>query len=97
MIFRRLLLATALVLGFAAQAQDYPSKPIRIIVPFQPGGGSDTLARLLAQKLHTKWGQPVVVENRAGAGGNLGAELVAKSPPDGYSLMISSPGPLVIN
>jgi tripartite-type tricarboxylate transporter receptor subunit TctC len=94
---RGLLLAAALLSSLVVQAQDYPAKPIRIIVPFQPGGGSDTLARLLAEKLHAKWGQPVVVENRAGAGGNLGAELVAKAAPDGYTLLISSPGPVVIN
>jgi tripartite-type tricarboxylate transporter receptor subunit TctC len=96
-ILRGLLLAAAFVFSLATQAQDYPAKPIRIIVPFQPGGGSDALARLLAEKLHGKWGQPVIVENRAGAGGNLGAELVTKAPPDGYTLLISSPGPLVIN
>ena len=90
-------LAFALAFALPLHAQDYPSRPVRIIVPFQPGGGSDTLARLLAEKLNAKWGQPVIVENRAGAGGNLGAEFVAKAPPDGYTLLISSPGPVVIN
>ena len=93
----RVLLAAALALPHSLLAQDFPTKPVRIIVPFQPGGGSDTLARLLAEKLNAKWGQPVIVENRAGAGGNLGAEFVAKSLPDGYTLLISSPGPVVIN
>ena len=93
----RVLLAAALALPQSLLAQDYPTRPVRIIVPFQPGGGSDTLARLLAEKLNAKWGQPVIVENRAGAGGNLGAEFVAKSLPDGYTLLISSPGPVVIN
>ena len=91
------LIAFVLALPHSLHAQDYPAKPVRIIVPFQPGGGSDTLARLLAEKLNAKWGQPVIVENRAGAGGNLGAEFVAKSLPDGYTLLISSPGPVVIN
>ena len=92
-------LVRVLLLAFAlpASAQDYPSKPVRIIVPFQPGGGSDTLARMLGEKLSPKWGQPVIVENKAGAGGNLGAEFVAKAAPDGYTLFLSSPGPLVVN
>lgn len=96
---RPLLLAVlAFALSFsAANAQDYPVKPIRLIIPFQPGGGSDTLARLLGEKLTAKWKQPVIVENHAGAGGNLGAEIVAKAAPDGYTLLISSPGPVVIN
>ena len=96
-----LLLVRVLLLAFAlplpVSAQDYPSKPVRIIVPFQPGGGSDTLARMLGEKLSPKWGQPVIVENKAGAGGNLGAEYVTKAPPDGYTLFLSSPGPLVVN
>jgi tripartite-type tricarboxylate transporter receptor subunit TctC len=98
-LLRPLLLA---VLAFSfsfsgANAQDYPAKPIRLIIPFQPGGGSDTLARLLGERLTAKWKQPVIVENHAGAGGNLGAEIVAKAAPDGYTLLISSPGPVVIN
>ncbi len=88
-----LLLATTPPLS----AQDYPTRPVRLIVPFQPGGGSDTLARMLAEKLSPKWGQPVIVENRTGAGGNVGAEFVAKAAPDGYTLFVSSPGPVVIN
>jgi len=93
----RLLAAAAFALSLAAQAQEYPARPIRLIIPFQPGGGSDTLARLLGEKLSARWKQPVIVENHAGAGGNLGAEIVAKAPPDGYTLLISSPGPVVIN
>jgi len=88
-----LLLATALPLS----AQEFPTRPVRLIVPFQPGGGSDTLARMPAEKLSAKWAQPVIVENRTGAGGNLGAEFVAKSSPDGYTMLVSSPGPVVIN
>ncbi|HEY4372243.1 MAG TPA: tripartite tricarboxylate transporter substrate binding protein [Burkholderiales bacterium] len=92
-----LLCAAALLFTAAAQAQDYPVKPIRLVIPFQPGGGSDTLARLLGERLTAKWKQPVIVENHAGAGGNLGAELVARAQPDGYTLLVSSPGPVVIN
>lgn len=79
-----------------AQAQDYPSKPVRIIVPFAAGGPSDILARVLAQKLTAKWNQPVIVDNRPGAGGSLGAGLVAKSPPDGYTLLLSDTGVMTI-
>lgn len=72
--------------GSVAGAQDFPSKPVRIVVPYPPSGTTDFLARLYAQKLAQLWGQPVVVENRAGASGNIGMEAVAKSPPDGYTL-----------
>jgi tripartite-type tricarboxylate transporter receptor subunit TctC len=73
-----------------ALAQDYPSKPIRIIVPFAPGGGTDLLARLYAQRMFETYRQSVVVDNRPGAGGNIGAELVARSAPDGYTLLFST-------
>ncbi len=90
----RLLLHSALLLTSAAlcvapaAAQDYPSKPIRIIDSFPAGGNTDVLARTLGQKLHESWGQPVIVDNRPGAAGNVGAEIAAKSAPDGYTLLM---------
>jgi tripartite-type tricarboxylate transporter receptor subunit TctC len=79
----------ALVPGFAA-AQAWPARPVKIIVPFNAGGATDVVARLLAQKLSEAWGQSVPVENRGGAGGNIGADAVAKSPGDGYTLLMAS-------
>ena len=87
------MLAAAAVVGLApglAAAQGYPTKPVRIVVPFNAGGTTDVVARLLAQKLGEAWGQSVIVENKAGAGGNIGADLVAKSEPDGYTLLMTS-------
>jgi tripartite-type tricarboxylate transporter receptor subunit TctC len=92
-----LLHAAALALFPAAHAQEYPSKPIKIVIPFPPGGGVDLIARLVSDKLQAKWGQPVVSENRAGANGNIGAELVAKASPDGYTLVIATVGQFVIS
>jgi tripartite-type tricarboxylate transporter receptor subunit TctC len=80
-----------------AGAQTYPQRVVRIVNPFPPGGSVDTMARILAQKLTDSLGQQVIVENRAGAGGNTGAESVAKAEPDGYTLLFTAPGPLVVN
>jgi tripartite-type tricarboxylate transporter receptor subunit TctC len=82
--------------GFA-HAQSYPTKPIRLIVPYPAGGTTDLLARVIAQKLGAKWGQVFVVENHGGAGGNIGAEIVWHAAPDGYTLLFASPGPIAIN
>jgi tripartite-type tricarboxylate transporter receptor subunit TctC len=78
-------------------AQAYPSRPVKIIVPFPAGGTADVMPRIFGEWLAKKWGEPVVIENRTGAGGNIGAEAVAKAEPDGYTLLASPPPPLVIN
>ena len=86
-----LLLLPALLSATGALAQDYPAKPIRIVVPYSPGGGTDTVARLMAQRLSTAFGQPVTVENKPGASANIGAEFVARSPADGYTVLVTAP------
>jgi tripartite-type tricarboxylate transporter receptor subunit TctC len=85
------------LLASADPSQGYPNKAIRIIVPFPAGGTADVLPRIIGQKLSEKFGQPVIIENRAGAGGNIGAEAVDKSVPDGYTLLATPPAPLAIN
>ena len=94
---RRALLTALTVVSIAAGAQPYPSKPVRIIVPFPPGGTADLLTRLTAEKLTARFARQMVVENRAGAGGNLAAEYVARAEPDGYTLLASPPHLLTIN
>jgi len=87
----RLALAAVVALAPAlASAQAWPSKPVKVIVPFAAGGTTDVVARQLSAKLQDAWGQTVIVENKAGAGGNIGADAVAKSPPDGYTLLMTS-------
>ena len=93
----RLTLLAVFGMAGAACAQSYPMKPIRLIVPFGAGGGTDLIARTLSQRLSEVLGQSVVVDNRAGAGGVIGADLVAKALPDGYTLVMGTPGPLTIN
>src|SRR5712664_2152076 len=85
------------LVSFAAVAQEWPARPVRIIVPFPPGGSADLMPRIVAEKLSEKWGQPVIVENRPGAAGNIGADAVFRSEPDGYTLLSAPPPPLVIN
>ncbi len=80
-----------------ARADDYPARTVKIVVPFPAGGTADVMPRIIANWLSRKWGQSVIIENRSGAGGNVGAEVVAKSDPDGYTLLASPPPPLVIN
>jgi tripartite-type tricarboxylate transporter receptor subunit TctC len=94
---RILLVAAVAALAGAAGAQTYPSKPIRIIVPYAAGGTSDILARQVAPKLTEAWGQPVLVENKPGANGNVGADFVAKSAPDGYTMLLADIGALCIS
>jgi tripartite-type tricarboxylate transporter receptor subunit TctC len=94
----RQLFATVLLCAAAlAHAQPYPARPIHLIVPFPPGGGNDTVARAIAQQVGPDLGQPVVIDNRPGAGGSVGAELAAKAPPDGYTLFLAGVGSHVVN
>ena len=99
---RRTLISAALACALGvltaapALAQDWPNRPIKLIVPYTPGTGQDTIARTLAPKLTEKLGQSIVIENRPGAAGNIGTEMVAKSPPDGYTLLLTA-SPIVLN
>ena len=102
LIRRQLMLATAAAICLPVAhgqnvAANYPNKPVRFIVAFPPGGGTDTLARLIGQSLSTELGQPVVVENKPGASGLIAAQFVANAEPDGYTLLIGGSGPMVFN
>src|SRR5207245_8899886 len=88
MILRSAVFAVLALAASFAQSQQYPTKPVRVIAPFAPGGGTDFIARLIAQNLTERLGQQVIVENKPGAGGNLGAEFAAKSAPDGYTRLL---------
>ena len=90
--FMRALLCPVLILASlqSAAAQTYPDKPVRLVVPFAAGGPADALGRILGEKLSQRWGQPVVIENRGGAGGNVGAAAVARAAPDGYTLLLNA-------
>lgn len=96
-----LLFSSLITLGalsaHAQSSEPYPNRPVKVVVPFPPGGGTDVGARLVAQKLSLKWGQPVIVENRGGAAGRVGAELVAKAKPDGYTLLVGNVGTQSVN
>src|SRR3982750_4941472 len=94
---RRLVAFLLLVVSTPLFAQAWPAKPVRIIVPFGPGGASDLMPRIAAERLTTMWGQPVVIDNRPGAAGNIGMEAGAKAAPDGYTLLAAPNGNLVVN
>src|SRR5919206_2875369 len=94
---RTALLIIALLAASTAHAQQYPSRPVRLIVPFPAGSTPDIVGRALGQKLADAWGQPVVVDNKPGAGGNIGTAEAARAAPDGYTLLIGSNGPIAVN
>src|ERR1041385_7317681 len=92
-----LQIALVTLLASPALAQVWPDRPVKIVVPFAAGGTADAVPRLVADFLSRKWGQPVIIDNRTGAAGNIGAETVYHAPPDGYTLLSAPPPPLVIN
>ena len=94
---KRWIVLAALAFSCSALAQSYPNRPVRFIVSFPPGGSSDLIARAIAPHMSTRLGQPVVVENRGGAGGMIGVEAVAKAPPDGYTIGLAAAGALSSN
>ena len=89
-MLRIMLLLAGLAMLPPALAQTYPTKPVRMVVPWAPGGTTDILGRVIAQKMSEKWGQPVIVENRGGAAGNIGTEAAARSPADGYTVLLGT-------
>jgi len=101
-VFRQFCLAAVTVVALALPtepvvAAGFPDHPVRIVVPFPAGGSNDVVARFLGMKLYELWGQQVIIDNRAGAGGNIGAEVVARAAPDGYTLLLTAPPPLAVN
>lgn len=96
-LLRSVLGALAAVYSLSGLAQDYPTRPIRIIVPFPPAGGTDRVARVIADPLAARLGQPVIIDNKPGASGNIGTEAAALAPPDGYTLLLTFDGTIVIN
>jgi tripartite-type tricarboxylate transporter receptor subunit TctC len=96
-VARALVFLAAAFAGFAIHAQSYPAKPVRFVVPFVPGGPTDIQGRMLGEKLAQRLGQQVIVDNRGGAGGNIGMEITAKSPPDGYTIVIATVGTWAVN
>ena len=93
----RTLLATVIAVAGNAAAQSYPVKPVRVVVPYSAGGPLDDVMRVVGHRLTEMWGQSVVVDNRTGAGGSIGADFVAKAAPDGYTLLLGNAGPMTIN
>src|SRR5919205_3626453 len=96
MLQRFSLILATLAFGALAHAQSFPNRPVKVIVPWPPGQATDIAARVVAQRLQDALGQPFVIENKPGAGGAIGSEIVVKSPPDGYTLLAASSGPLSI-
>lgn len=95
--FRVFVVCAGVLLSAGALAAEYPTRPIRLVVPYAPGGASDIFARMVAEKLIVAWGQQVVVDNRAGAGGNIGSDLVAKANADGYTMLLGTSGSNAVN
>src|SRR3954463_7083605 len=89
-LFRTVFLAALAAASLAAQAQAYPNKPVQLIVAFTPGSAVDIVSRIVAERLSQMWGQPVVSENRSGAGGSIASAIVARAAPDGYTLLVTS-------
>src|ERR1700680_1977569 len=83
--------------NLAVAQTSFPTRTVKFVVPFPGGGINDVLARIIAEKLQARWGQPIVIENKTGAGGNIGADLAYQSEPDGHTLLLSPPGPLAVN
>ena len=94
---RLILLFVIVMFSLGATAQTYPSKPVRVVIPYPAGSTPDIVGRLLSERLQKALGQPFVVENRTGAAGNIGADAVAKSAPDGYTLLVAINGPVAVN